>query len=417
MHLDGRYSADGFDGRLDRVFGPERRLFVRTTRKRISDSGTAGNAAYDPVLGATESGSSLWNLTASYSQVVTPDVINEVRAGLSRANYDTTFPMAAEGDSIVSALGISGLPGAPLNGLGGVPVFNFPGLFGGSTNPAGHPRQMRNSIFELNDRLMWISGHHELSAGFELRRLGYQDNIFYLAGDEYGDYFFNGAYTGGGGDAHAFAGLLLGIVDTANQAQNQAYGQPFGYHYGGWVQDVWRLGRTLSLSAGLRYEVNRPFDDKTHQLGNFDTAYPGGRLVVQGETGMRLVSPAWRAQVNQTFSVPFVTNGEIGWPATLRQTCYRDLQPRLGLTWNARPRTTFRAAARHLHRAAAGCGELRHARRRYQQLLGLCFHAGRPAESAGTVHLSRHQPRLPGLPPDQPVRHAPAAGDPVERDA
>ena len=35
----------------------------------------------------------------------------------------------------------------------------------------------------------------------------------------------------------------------------------------------------LSLTAGLRYEVNPPFRDATNQLGNFNYKIPGGQLV------------------------------------------------------------------------------------------------------------------------------------------
>lgn len=111
------------------------------------------------------------------------------------------------------------------------------------------------------------------------------------------------------------------------------------------MQDEWRVRHNLAITAGLRYEVNTPFDDQTKQLGNFDTSYPGGRLVVQGQKGMSLISPSWRAQVEQSFTVPFVTNSQVGLPITLRHTYYGNIQPRLGLAWNIDEQTTFRVAS------------------------------------------------------------------------
>ena len=92
----------------------------------------------------------------------------------------------------------------------------------------------------------------------------------------------------------------------------------------------------------MRYEVNPPYNDETHQLGQFDTKYPGGRLIVQGQEGLSLVSPSWRTQVGDT---PFVTNSQVGLPIGLRYTWYGNLQPRLGAAWSPSSKTVVRASA------------------------------------------------------------------------
>lgn len=174
--------------------------------------------------------------------------------------------------------------------------------------------------------MAWVKGRHNWKFGFEFRRLNYEDNITFLLGDEYGDYFFNAPT-----DAQAFANFLLGFVSDAQQAQNGPNGKPYGYHYGGFAQDEWRITPRFTLHYGLRYEVNTPFNDATHQLGNFDRHYPGGRLVVQGQEGLSLINPLWKAAVGNT---PFVTNSQVGLPNTLRYTYYKNVQPRLGFTWS-----------------------------------------------------------------------------------
>jgi len=183
--------------------------------------------------------------------------------------------------------------------------------------------------------MSWTKGRHALKFGFEFRRLNYQDNITFLYGDEYGDYFFFGDYTAVPGkkntDVNSFADFLLGYVSDAQQAQNGPDGKPFGYHYGGFVQDQWRVLPNLTVNVGLRYEVNVPFDDETNQLGNFDRKYPGGRLVVQGNEGLALINPLWKASVGNT---PFVTNDQVGLPRTLRNTYFANIQPRLGISYS-----------------------------------------------------------------------------------
>jgi hypothetical protein len=331
--FSGSYGVNGYDGRLDHSFGLNHKVFFRVSNKQVNNIGTGSNSEYDTMLGAYTQSADLANYVGSYNWIIKPTLVNEFRIGYSKSNYSTGYPLATQGDSIISSTGITGLPGSPKNGLGGVPALYFPSLFnssGNSTSP-GHPRAQKNGVLDINDNITWIKGQHTIKAGFEFRRLNYQDNITFLTGDEYGDYFFTGAFTGGNSDAHAVAGMLLGFVDATEFAQNGPDGKPFGYHYGGFLQDEWRIRRNLTITAGLRYEANTPFDDATHQLGNFDRNYPGGRLVVQGQEGLNLVSPAWKAQVDALFNVPFVTNSAVGLPITLRNTYLGNIQPRLGV--------------------------------------------------------------------------------------
>ena len=328
----GSYGLDGFDGRLDQVFSDSHRLWGRVTQKTISSTGTdgalgalgSGDSSYNPLMGTFSQPVDATNIAGSYNWIIRPNLVNELRAGYSRSNYSFTYPQAAQGDSIISSLGITGLPGSPKNGLGGVPVFYIGDLMGGATNPYGHPRVTKNGLLEIGDNLSWIKGKHSLKFGFEFWRMNYQDNITFLNGDEYGDYFFTGA-----NDAQAFANFLLGTVGAAYQAQNGPDGKPYGYHYGGFAQDEWRMLPNFTLNYGLRYEVNKPFNDATDQLGNFDTKVPGGELVVQnGE--MSQINPLWKAAVGNT---PFVTASQVGLPNTLRYTYWGNIQPRLGFAW------------------------------------------------------------------------------------
>jgi len=328
----GTYNNDGFDGRLDQNFGSNHHLWGRVTQKTITSVGTdvaigaggAGDASYNPLLGPFTTDSDLTNVAISYSWVIKPNLINELRFGYSRANFTFGYPEASQGDSIVSNAGILGLPGPPKNGLGGVPVFYMGDILGGATNPYGHPRINKNGTIEVGDNLSWIHGRHSVKFGGNFRRLDYQDNITFNLGDEYGDYFY------AGNDAQAFSTFLLGIVPDAVQAQNGPDGKPFGYHFGAFAQDEWRLRPNFTVTFGLRYEVNTPFNDATHQLGNFDTKVPGGALVVQNDEA-NLINPLWKQAVGNT---PFVTASQVGLPDTLRYTDFNNIQPRFGIAWS-----------------------------------------------------------------------------------
>jgi hypothetical protein len=342
--MPGNYSVNGYDGRLDHVFNANHRIFGRVTQKGISSTGTDGTAAtgalgatgdqsYNPLMGTFSTLTDATNVAVSYNWVIRSNLMNELRGGWTRANFNYTYPQALQGNSIISALGITGLPGPPKNGLGGVPVFYMGNLLGGATNQYGHPRIEGNGVFELGDNLTWIRGRFTTKFGFDFRRLNYRDDITFENGDEYGDYTIAGGYTCSGAelsaypDACAVAGLLQGNVDEANQAQNGPDGKPYGYHYSFFGQTEWKLRPNLSLTAGLRYEINTPFQDATNQLGNFRYQVPGGELVVNpGEN----ISPAWKEAVGDT---PFVLASSVGLGPGLRYTYWGNIQPRLGFVW------------------------------------------------------------------------------------
>ncbi len=338
----GTYNNDGFDGRMDQYFGSNHHVWARVTHKGIAGIGTdaaigaggSGDTTYNPLMGPFSTDSHLTNIAVSYDWIINPNLINDLRAGYTQANFGFSYPEALEGNTIVQNAGIEGLPGPPKNGLGGVPVVYIGDILGGQTNPYGHPRVNKNNTTEIGDSVSWIHGHHTMKFGFEFRRIFYRDNITFNLGDEYGDYFENGS------DAQGFATFLEGKIDDAEQAQNGPDGKPYAFHYGGFAQDEWRLLPNFTLTAGLRYEVNTPFNDETHQLGNFLTSYPGGELVIQNEeTG--LINPHWRQAVGNT---PFVTASQVGLPDTLRYTYWGNIQPRLGLAYSPESKTSIRAA-------------------------------------------------------------------------
>lgn len=342
--MPGNYSLDGYDGRLDHVFNSNHRIFGRVTQKGITSSGTDGTAAtgalgstgdesYNPLMGTFATTTNATNVAIDYNWMIRPDLMNELRGGWTRANFNYTYPQALQGNAIISTLGIAGLPGAPKNGLGGVPVFYMGNLLGGATNLYGHPRVEGNDIWEVGDNLTWIRGRFTSKLGFDFRRLNYRDNITFENGDEYGDYTIAGGYTCSGAelsaypDACAVAGLLQGDVDEANQAQNGPDGKPYGYHYSGFAQTEWKARPNLSVTAGLRYEINTPFQDATNQIGNFRYQVPGGELVVNPN---EKISPAWKEAVGDT---PFVLASTVGLGPGLRYTYWDNIQPRLGFVW------------------------------------------------------------------------------------
>ncbi len=323
--VKGKYHLDSYDGRLDQVINSRQKVFVRYSHKDINNVGVDGDSSYNPLLGAFSNGQKLRNLAGSYNWIIKPNLVNEARAGFSLINTINEYPLAAQGGALNASFGIQNLP--PVPSSGGVADFMVGNYLGGNTDPVGRPRHVQQHTYEVGDNLTWILGAHSTKFGFDFSRLSYIDQITFTNGDEFGDYDYNDDISG-----NNFSQFLIGLPDYTDYAQNGPDGQPFAYHYGFFGQDDWKVTPKLTVSYGLRYEINPPFDDATSQLGQFDRNYPGGRLITQGPKGLSLVAPSWRAQVGNT---PFITNEQAGIPHTLRYTYFGNVQPRLGFAYDA----------------------------------------------------------------------------------
>jgi len=361
-----------YDGRIDYHFNARHQIFGRVTKKNITSAGTdsaTGDSTYNPLMGTFTTGSDLTNVAFSHNWVISSHLINEARGGWSVMDFSYGFPQAAQGDTIIQAMetaglseppGIAGGLGHPANGLGGVPVFYTGNLLGGQgtgTNDFGHPRLNNNSVFEIGDILTFSKGPLDIKIGGSFRRVAYRDNITFLNGDEYGDYFNDGAITcqtaqdGNFFDACSVAELWLGLQDGASLAQNGPDGKPYSHHFDGFGQFDWKLNQRLTVNLGLRYEVNTPFIDETNQLGQFDTSIPKGELIVNRN---EKISKAWAQAVGDVPAattaslptvgtstgipgIPFAYASSVGLGPGLRYLDATNIQPRVGAIWKPFP--------------------------------------------------------------------------------
>ena len=335
----GQFTLNGYDGRLDHTFNSKHSIFGRVTDKQITQTGAdaPGDSTYNPLMGTFSNISDLVNLAVSYNWVINPVLVNELRGGFTTANFIASYPQAAQGNADITNFGIKGTPGAPANGLNGVPVFYVGNLLGGVTDNDGHPSITKNSIFEVGDNLSWTHGKFNSKFGADFRRLFYTANITFIDGDEYGDYHSSGAlgfctsaeiavYP----DACGAAQFDAGYLDYATQAQNGPDGKPYDFHYDFFGETDYKVNKRLTVTFGLRYELNTPFIDQTNQLGNFLTNIPGGGLLYnKGEK----INPLWAEAVGST---PFIQNGtnNENFPAGLRFLDKTNIQPRFGFTFN-----------------------------------------------------------------------------------
>ncbi len=276
-NVPGNYTLDNYDGRIDHYFTTNQRVFVRYTHKDVTALGTGGDPNFNTQLGSLSNVSELRNLAASYNWVINSSMVNEVRGGFSFANFVNTYPLSAQGASLVQNFGLNGLPPSPKSG--GIPDISIAGFI--DTNGAGRPRTIQNHTYQVSDNFTWLWRSHTLKFGFDYTRLSFQDFLTFTSGDEFGDYFFGGSLTG-----NSFADFLVGLPSNTDFAQNGPDTKPFANQYAWFAQDEWKVNPQLAVNYGLRYEIRPPFDDETHQLAQFDRNFPGGRVIVQDSTGL-----------------------------------------------------------------------------------------------------------------------------------
>jgi hypothetical protein len=189
------------------------------------------------------------NWLVSYTHTLRPTLHNDFRIGYHRLDFDTLNPFAVDGIASAGAdLGIPGFDGDVKYNNPGIPsinISNFAGLGGGGTN-----WYQFDTTFQMSNVMAYTRGSHNVRAGFDLRRLATGRRA---ANDARGRFDFTGNITG-----YSVADFMLGLPRTVIPPTDQIQGHVGGWRNGFFVNDVWQASRNLTLSLGLRYEMNTP---------------------------------------------------------------------------------------------------------------------------------------------------------------
>ena len=209
------------------------------------------------------------NWLFAYTHTLSPRLHNDFRIGYHRIDFDTLNPFAVSGPATAGAdLGIAGFDGdVRFNnpGLPSVNVSNFASLAAGGTNWSQF-----DTTFQTSDVLAYTRGAHNVRAGFDLRRMATGRRA---ANDPRGLFSFTGDITG-----YAMADFMLGLPRTVIPPTDQILGHVGGWRNGFFVNDAWQATRNLTLSLGLRYELNSPvrtYEGRASMLAeDFETIIP-----------------------------------------------------------------------------------------------------------------------------------------------
>ncbi|MBI4903106.1 MAG: TonB-dependent receptor [Acidobacteria bacterium] len=322
----GPIDRDAITGRIDYNISSSRRLNSRYTWDDLDWQfprvwGTAAEPDGRAVLIPRNS------MSLNYTDSLSPSMLLDLKAGFNREHEHFFTP--SEGFDITSL----GMPqsfkqqtyfgkGAD---TGRFPYINVAdaALFGAIASRGGP-----SHTAQVSANLTKIKGAHTLKSGYEYR--------FYAANDwgrEYsvGNYSFTRAFTQGPNPIQAaatagfgVASFLLGTPASA-YARLQTDGTASVKYQGVFIQDDWKVTRTLTLNLGLRWELEAPPTDRYNVLSNFDPTIPSPLRV----PGYNLVGG-------------LIYPGVGGLSRSQAEASYNDFGPRFGFAWQARPKLVVR---------------------------------------------------------------------------
>lgn len=281
---------------------------------------------------------------AKHNWVVSGNIVNQLSYGYARFNVPITN-VTVDGDYATNA-GITGLPPGEASS-------SFPEVaFAGPNAPTGwrgtNSRAFLDltNTFTLQDNLQWTFGKHSITFGGEIqwsqingkeRMLGSNSNWNFSNLQTAG---FNAAGTLQASQGHAYASYLLGAVNSLNLADDYVVGTGGRYRtYSSWVQDTYKVTKSLTLILGVRYDIMTPYVEVADRMSFFDPNAPNP--AIGGFRGALVFSGNGPNSCNCDTPV---------------KTYYGNLQPRLGLAYKLTEKTVFRAgySVNSTHRGAVG---------------------------------------------------------------
>ncbi len=315
-----------YDLRIDHVITNKQSIFTRWSSKNQTSVSPSNNN-----LPADDSYNDSRSLAVSHNYTISAKLLNEFRIGISHSDAAASYNF--DGRQITADMGFQGLPPLPFNGL---PSVNFNSGITGFGKGKGGFSFSRN--FQFNDNLTWNRGRHTLKFGGDVRRLRAASNLGFVGSDNYGNYNFDGRYSG-----RDLADFLLGVPYQSAYANVKADTDGLSWHFSLFAQDSFRVNQKLTLEYGFRWELHPPFKDAAFNITNFDRAVPRtGRVIIPSDPiGTQITAPGFLLGINAcpapSFQgipcTPFLTASAAGFPEGLRYTDKRNFNPRFGFAY------------------------------------------------------------------------------------
>ncbi|HXS95154.1 MAG TPA: TonB-dependent receptor [Candidatus Limnocylindrales bacterium] len=312
-------------GRIDYNMSDRSRIFgdIRRTGYSQDKNNYFNNAAEGSLLFRNN-----WGGTVDEVYTINPTTVMDVRGNFTRmaeshdlpsAGFDPTslgFPSYVAGNAQHLQMPI-------------ISLSTFQNLGASGAN------QLPSQSLQLFADVVKVKGNHTLKFGTDLRQYNLNVQTF---GNSTGTFSFNNSWVRGSNSASStvaqgqdLAAFLLGLPSSGSYDQNPAASY-YSHYYSGFIQDDWRVSRTLTLNLGVRYDHDTPYHEKwARTVNGFDNTVPNpiaGAAVAAYNKNPNTLIPAG------SFAVP----GGLTFASPSNTQVYSNnsnrISPRVGLAWS-----------------------------------------------------------------------------------
>lgn len=297
------------DAKIDHQFSSANRLSARYSENFNRGWNRGDTPVQWDLVSSSMAGQPVINLTnavVSDIHIINPSTVNSLRIGYNGRTSDLTPVDSSVGQGWAQKLGI------PNVGPQSMPQFS-PTYYS-----AGMGQDFREvgEDFTVQESVTKVKGVHTFKAGYELVRSRFNSTEFGLP---------SGTYTMGGtglpftpNTGNNFAAFLLGSVTSATFTEPAATWLPRWWSHGLYLQDDYKVSRTLTLNLGLRWSYETPYETKYDQQSQFD---PNATDPLTGLKGA-------------------ITHPK----GALASRDLNNFQPRVGMAWNFAKNLVFRGS-------------------------------------------------------------------------
>jgi hypothetical protein len=340
------FNRDIVSGRIDHTLSERQNFFVRYSyEKRLN---APPNFFDSPATSGNLTNDRFYNGTVNHVYSITPNIINNLRVGFTRA-HAITAPAGLGFDPTSLGLPAYLRDAAPILVF---PVFNIGSVAPGQTGQAGEittgqigggGNNQARDTHNISDSVTWVSGSHTVRTGGEYRL--YKFYPFQASqSTPTGSYTFSRDPTRGPtptagtpveSTGSSLASFLLGIPSQVSQEIVRPI--TIYHHYGAaYAQDDWKIFRNLTLNLGLRWDFETPTANKQQLVSSFDFE---GASPLQGRLNLTNLDPAVAALNPDIRNLP----GLLSFPEGAQtKTNFDRFAPRVGFAYSINNKTTVR---------------------------------------------------------------------------
>lgn len=328
------YSYDQYIARLDDAISENTRAYGMFMLQNDGATGS-GNTFSNDAYSGTDTTSRYWNVSLDLSHVFSPKTVLDVKATYGHNYGITTTGVAIGNNFLASKLGFN-MPAVSTTSHQDItPTFavtNMASLFGNTANGTA------NAYADFSGSITQQLGRHSLHYGVEFMDI--QQSPTGVLGQP------NGAFTFGlnfsqqnplkaaTGSGNSIADVLMGFPTSGSLSWNTPTFITMHY-YGAYLQDTWQVLPTLTVTGGLRWDIDTSPRDRHNRIN----------------AGFCLTcTNPYTSQINYA-NAPTLQNpllgglqfaGVNGSPSAPFKNYWNHWQPRVGFSWGARPNTVLR---------------------------------------------------------------------------